>query len=136
MFAAAYYNEISWDQNKRPSKNFNSYGSAETEMHFSFPHIRVLSARLQPWRAAADSCFSAVQNALRDPAFLLHSTFACPAGHGMHGMRAKRLRKSKTRDDRALPARKYGQGNIFLSRMRSGRKQAFRRLRRKNRPDS
>ena len=76
MFAAAYYNEISWDQNKRPSKNFNSYGSAETEMHFSFPHIRVLSARLQPWRAAAGSCFSAVQNALRDPAFLLHSTFA------------------------------------------------------------
>lgn len=26
MFAAAYYNEISWDQNKRPSKNFKSYG--------------------------------------------------------------------------------------------------------------
>ena len=35
-----------------------------------------------------------------------------------------------------LPAGKYGQGNISPSRMRSGRKQAFRQLCRKNRPDS
>ena len=90
MLAAAYYNEISWDQNKRPSKNFNSYGSAETEMHFSFPmpasfpgsvsaEALARSRRLLLFRAAKQ---------LRDPAFLLHSTFACPAGHGM---RAKKI---------------------------------------------
>ena len=56
------------------------------------------------------SAFSALQNALRDPAFLLHSTFACPAGHGM---RAKKLRESKTRNDSAASCREIWAGEYL-----------------------